>query len=300
MKWDIFLAKKIMNIFNKYISYRTASKFENWHNLFSENNNFIIHRLSNGTILKLYKDSILSKLIYEGFENKELLFIDKFLKPGDTFFDIGSNIGLHSIFASAKLKSNGRIYAFEPSIKTFNRLNENVLLNNLNSTIQTFQIGISNKNETLILNVSEDGHDAWNSFSKLLHINLTLKEEISVKRLDDFIFDNSIKPDTVTFIKIDVEGWELHVLSGLEKLIYSKDFNPIFLIEFTEENAFRTGYSCRDIYLYLVSKGYRWYDYNEVDNEVYESPLKAYYPYENLIALKPEQLENLKKRLQAE
>ncbi|WP_231461841.1 FkbM family methyltransferase [Pedobacter sp. Leaf132] len=300
MNIDILLAKKIINLFSKYITYRTTSEAEKWQNLFHENDAFIVHGLSNGTRLKLYKDSILSKLIYEGFENKELLFIDKFLKPGDTFFDIGSNIGLHSIFASAKLKKDGYIYAFEPSVKTFNRLNENVSLNNLKSIITTFQMGISDKNETLYLNVSEDGHDAWNSFSKLQHINLSLKEEISVIRLDDFIFDNAIKPDTVTFIKIDVEGWELHVLGGLEKLIHSKDFNPVFLIEFTEENAFRTGYSCRDIYSYLVNKGYKWYGYDELNNEVYESPLKAYYPYENLIALKPERLNNLRIRLQAE
>lgn len=297
MKFDIYVAQKIANLLDKYLLYRQKNKITDWDSLFKNDKLFFEILLSGNIKFNLYKDSVLCKLIFNGFEEKEQLFITKFLKLGDTFFDIGANIGLHSLVAAEILKKDGHVYSFEPSRKTFERLQQSILINNFSETITGCNVGVSNKREKLILNESANGHDAWNSFAQMKHVSLPNKIEVETYRLDDFIKDKNITINDISLIKIDVEGWELMVLVGLDKLLDDADFNPCFMIEFTEENIFSAGYSSKELYNYLLDRGYAWFEYDGLSNTVSCSPLKAYYPYENLIAIKSNNLENLKKRL---
>src|SRR6476659_297550 len=88
-------------LIRKAKNYRSKRKeaiaVKNWEGLFSTNKSFI-YTFDNDIKINLYKDSILCRFIYEGFENDELLFVKKMLKQGDTFIDIGANIGLFSLY----------------------------------------------------------------------------------------------------------------------------------------------------------------------------------------------------------
>ena len=65
-----------------------------------ENMSYIIKKFRNGGKMKLEKDNLLSRAIYnEFFEANELDFINRTLRKGDTFIDVGANIGLFSIIA---------------------------------------------------------------------------------------------------------------------------------------------------------------------------------------------------------
>ena len=56
-------------------------------------------------------------------------WIERSIKPGDVFYDIGANVGAYSLIA-AKVTGNGaRIFAFEPSAATFHDLSRNILHN---------------------------------------------------------------------------------------------------------------------------------------------------------------------------
>jgi len=285
-KIDISIARKMVNLLNKYIQLRNPETKDKWERNFSNNVTKLEFETGNGFKINLYNDSLLSKLIYCGFEDNEVTFITNLVKPGDIFFDIGANIGFHSLNAMTVLKNSGAIYAFEPTPSTYNRLLENIQLNNGEKLIHAFNLGLSDKNEKLMLNTSSNGHDAWNSFAKLEHVNMDNEVLVNVIRLDEFISKQQIEIDKISLIKIDVEGWELMVLDGMETLFLNQNFRAYFLIEFTEENAFRAGYSCRDIYNYMLSRGYKWFSYDTTINKLVPSPLKAYYPYENLIAVK--------------
>lgn len=65
--------------------------------------------------------------------------------------DIGAQVGLYTLFA--KYLPESTFYSFEPFSVTYNLLNENVKLNNLNN-VNTFNLGISDKEGTCILNTS--------------------------------------------------------------------------------------------------------------------------------------------------
>jgi FkbM family methyltransferase len=283
---DVKIARFCLKILNFYIKKRTFVKplpteDEIWNSLF-ETNNYIIHKLENDIKLQLYKDSILCRLIYFGFEEKEITFIKRFLKNGDVLLDIGSNIGLFSLYASQIVGNEGQIYAIEPTPETFKRLEGNINLN-LFKNIRTFNIGLSNEKATLKFNISNDGHDAWNSFAKLNELENSSSVEVEVTTLDSFLNENNIIH--IDLVKLDVEGWEKFVLQGGKELI-TKSSSPVFMIEFTEENAFAAGYYCGEIYDVMKKYGYQWYTYDVDNNELDKEEKRLHYPYNNLIAVK--------------
>lgn len=248
-------------------------------------NHFLDHQLGNSATIRLYKDSILSPLIVEGFEIDEEGFIKKFLKQGDIFLDIGANIGLHSIYGALAVGERGMVYAFEPTPVTYQRLKENILLNKLENSIIPINLGISNETGTLTLNYSTDGHDAWNSFTHLSHIDLSNSIEVNVSTLDHAISQLNIETNKISLIKIDVEGWEMHVLKGAMSFM-ENNHGVAFLVEYTDQNAISAGYCTRDIYRYMENLGYLWFSFSAKTMTYYPSPLKLNYPYENLIAVK--------------
>lgn len=277
-----FTAGKISRMMRGYQKYQDnkiiRAANESWNNLFKEKS-FFEFNLENGIKINLYKDSVLSRLIYNGFEKEETDYLTKILKQGDVFVDIGSNIGLFSLIASKIVGDEGTVLSFEPTPLTFSRLNENVKLNNLKN-INTKNIGLSDKEGDLNFYVSNNGHDAWNSFAPSQDNKLERSIQVSVSTLDVELKD--IDKSKIKLVKIDVEGWEKFVLYGGEEFFIK--YRPIVMVEFTEENTFNAGYPVYDIYDVMQDFGYEWYRISE--GELIKEEKKLHYPYDNLIALK--------------
>lgn len=251
---------------------------KSWNRLFNEKD-FFEFNLNNDVKINLYKDSILSRLIYDGFEKEETDYVASILKEGDVFIDIGANIGLFSLIASKIVGDLGLVISFEPSPNTFIRLVENVKLNTINN-IDVRNIGLSDKKEELVFFVSKNGYDAWNSFAPR-HDNI-LEESISVPVSTLDLELNDIDKSKIKLVKIDVEGWEKFVLFGGKDFLIN--YSPVVMIEFTEENAFNAGYPVYDIYDIMKDFGYMWY--RIIKGELVLENKKMRYPYDNLIAIK--------------
>jgi FkbM family methyltransferase len=235
--------------------------------------------LKNNVKINLYKDSVLSEIIYDGFEEEEIYFITSTLKKGDIFIDIGSNIGLFSLLASKIVGNNGKVICFEPDPKTFKRLGENINLNDFKN-IDSRNIGLSEKDGELIFYVSKNGYDAWNSFAPSQDNKLESQIQVRVSTLDFEL--RNIEKSKISLVKIDVEGWEKFVLRG--GMTFFNDYSPIVMVEFTEQNTFNAGYPVHDIYDFMINLGYQWYRIN--NGELNLEKKKLYYPYDNLIAIK--------------
>ena len=258
-------------------------------NVFGKKNESIVYDF-NGIKLNLKKSSKLSEyILFDDFENEELLFTKRFLRAGDVFIDIGSNIGLFALSASNIVGGVGKVYAFEPGPETFLVLTENIALNKF-TNILPFQCGISNEEGILLLNTSTD-FDAWNTFTKLdtmeAHTSSMYnnKVEVSTIRLDKFLQDQRVNSNSISLIKIDVEGWEKFALLGSVNLLRA-DNAPAILIEFTEENTWRAGYTCHELYDIIESYGYSLFRYNSVMNTLIPEIKRLQYPYDNLVAIK--------------
>lgn len=251
---------------------------EYWNGLFN-GNIFFEYNLNNDVKINLYKDSILSRLIYDGFEKEETDFIEKILKEGDVFVDIGTNIGLFSLLAAKIVGTEGKVLCFEPAPSTFYRLKENVTLNNFKN-IHIKNIGLSDEPGELTFYVSNNGYDAWNSFAPSQDNKLESSIQVPVSTLDFELKD--INKSKIKLVKIDVEGWEKFVLNGGKEFFI--EFSPIVMVEFTESNTFNAGYSVHEIYDIMQDFGYVWYTVK--NKTLILETKKLYYPYNNLIAIK--------------
>ena len=152
--------------------------------------------------------------------------------------------------------NNIKCYSFEPNPKTFQILSNIVIFNKLVEKIFPFNIGLGNKEEVLSLHpgVQDSGHSTF-----LPHPDFkdTSIGEIGIETFDNWRIKNNIElPQTPKWIaKIDVEGFELNVLKGMEKSLKAKAFIGIS-IEILEHTLALNKNKPSEIEDYLISVGY--------------------------------------------
>ena len=140
-------------------------------------------------------------------EPRDMLFCAHLLRPGDTFLDVGSNVGSYSVIASKIC--GAKSIAIEPIAKTVEQLRDNVRLNDIEGLVTVLQLGVSDHEGILRFTASEN---ALNRVARADDKDVT---EISVRRLDDIM---AAEPDPI-FIKVDVENHERQVVSGAQQLL---------------------------------------------------------------------------------
>lgn len=143
-------------------------------------------------------------------------YIKKYGKPGTTFLDIGAHIGTQTLIMSQVAGKNGLVIAFEPQKKIYRELIMNMQLNDISNAL-TLNCALSNKTGFVSLGEEVPNNEGARFVCK------TGKEKVPAFKLDDFQLDN------ISFIKIDVENYELEVLEGAKETI--KRNRPVMLIE---------------------------------------------------------------------
>ena len=138
-----------------------------------------------------------------------------------TFWDIGGNIGLYSIYAAVKYQ-NIDVTTFEPSTSNLQTLSRNISINNLNEKIKICQLPLTDKNNSFLMmkesSLKEGG--ALNVFGENFDYEgnkFTEKNSYKIYGTSiNYLLDNKIleKPD---YIKIDVDGIEHLILLGADK-----------------------------------------------------------------------------------
>jgi len=206
-----------------------------------------------GARLALPCDSQLSALIFRGdFEVDELCFVRAFLRPGDVVFDIGANIGLYSVIAGRAVGPTGRVFAFEPNPAAFTHLRHNVRINRLGNVTCVSQAA-SDTSERRDLSVVLEGWDAYSSFGTITG-RPAQSVAVNVETIDTFVAAYGLGDKPVAFVKIDVEGWEPHVLAGATELL-SRTFAPVVQIELNAEALASAGATLDGLYKTLTDLG---------------------------------------------
>lgn len=156
----------------------------------------------------------------------EIIKVLNKVKDG-AFIDIGVNIG-QSLLKAKSINKDLHYLGFEPNPSCVNYVEELIRSNCFTNTI-IIPSGISNTTEILELNF----YQKWSADSSAsLDRNLRPSKKILYKKavqVVDFPMIENIIPEEVGIIKIDVEGYELFVLQGIQKLIMQK--RPILLLE---------------------------------------------------------------------
>lgn len=148
------------------------------------------------------------------------------LKDGDTFIDIGANIGYHSI-AIASALPEVKVYSFEPQNSLCKQIESSIEKNNLKN-VTLFQVGLSDEEEEVLIHIPEE-NVGGSSVIKGLNNHAAFKKSTKIKleTLDSYLSQLS----RVDVIKIDVEGHEPEALKGGFKLL--SKYKPIIVMEFS-------------------------------------------------------------------
>ncbi|HME11721.1 MAG TPA: FkbM family methyltransferase, partial [Candidatus Acidoferrum sp.] len=86
------------------------------------------------------------------FEEAEIAFVGRYVKPGMTVLDIGAHHGLYTLLASKRVGPNGRIFCFEPSTRERNALLQHLRLNRCkNVTVESLAVGSENTDAQLFV-----------------------------------------------------------------------------------------------------------------------------------------------------
>lgn len=246
---------------------------------------YIIKMLSSSIHILLFKKANLSRELYcYGFEEAEMQFLKKYLKNDDVVFDIGANVGLFTLICSEFVGNSGTIHAFEPSPQTFNWLEQNVNSNKLKNVILN-QLAVSDKDGTIGFHLSEEGYDAFNSIVKPSKGSNYISQTVNCLTLDSYVEKHQLQ-GKIQIIKIDVEGFEISLLSGASRIL-SAENAPDLVVEFTESNAENAGFTCAQLYAKIVGFGYELFHYNAETNSLIPEPeAMSYVKYKNLVATK--------------
>ena len=138
------------------------------------------------------------------------------------FYDVGANIGTHSIALSNIFKNKIVIRAFEAQSNIYEMFNQSIRINNLNN-IELYHNAVSDKNDEII-KIDLPDYSKHNNFGGLeLFKPFQNSDNVQMQKSGIFEDVKTIKLDIfneeVDFIKIDVEGMENLVLKGSKNLI---------------------------------------------------------------------------------
>ncbi len=172
--------------------------------------------------------TMLPTLLTEDYENLEFEAISRLINLGEVFLDIGSNIGIWSLYVSRLVGPTGEVIAVEPNPNTLALLERNLDRNpELARVVSVAPLAISNFNGTANFESTDYlGTSHLLSNSRMKDFSSTKVELVEVSTLDHLILDYEINP---TFVKCDVEGFEAYVIEGGESYLRAK--KPKILIE---------------------------------------------------------------------
>lgn len=82
---------------------------------------------------------------YTTKEPETLEWIERYVRSGDVFYDIGANIGLYSLFAAKRLGGKCKVYAFEPEALNYAQLSRNIFLNGLSGIVVPCCVAVTDR-----------------------------------------------------------------------------------------------------------------------------------------------------------
>ncbi len=196
----------------------------------------------------------MARMLTRGFriEPSGLDYVRTTLRPGDTFIDIGANVGLFTLTAARAVGPGGRVYAFEPSSRERAYLERNIRQNGFDNVVVA-PCALADAPGELDILIASDG--GLNSFARNKHPEQQVErmERVSVVTLDDFVKRNAI--GDIRLIKIDVEGAEHLVIAGASETLGRRPA-PELLCEFCDDTAAGFGSSGAALYDAFTSRGY--------------------------------------------
>ena len=192
------------------------------------------------------------------------------LGQGDTFVDVGANVGYYSLLASKLVAKTGRVVAIEASPMIYTQLKRNLELNGT-TNVRTVNEAASDRAETVALyhgpthNTSQTSIIAGNGFA--------YEGEVAARPLCEILSASEI--ETARIVKIDVEGAEWSVIAGLAPCLARTRHDLEILVEVSPARLAVFGRDANDVIATFSDAGFHPYTIaNDYSSLRYLPPLR--------------------------
>jgi len=185
--------------------------------------NFQMHLCARKAGLDPKENSINKQLILDrARERRATEIMQDFIEPDDVILELGANIGYYVCMESRILSDQGYIYAVEPSPENVALLKANIALNQVKQ-VEVFNMAMSDKTGTAKLFMGP----ACNLHSLVDRSDKSERDfiEVQTDSVDHFL--EGKKP--ITFLRMDVEGYETIILDGMQETLRSPSLTKLFI-----------------------------------------------------------------------
>ncbi len=194
--------------------------------------------------------------LYSSIPSSEIKYLSQLVDKDGIVIDIGANVGRYTR-TFANLCPKGQVIAFEPGSWAFRRLWFATIFLRARLKVRIYQTALGSQNALMDLKIpiKESGVPRYG----LAHLGAAYDERerefeiVPVNRLDDFLIVRQLA--RIDLIKMDVEGWEYHVLCGALNMV--QQFRPIVVIEVSEILLSSAASSKSDLFELLRSLEYQ-------------------------------------------
>jgi FkbM family methyltransferase len=202
--------------------------------------------------------------------------------PGMKVADIGANQGLYTLLFSQLVGRGGVVFAFEPEPELFRALERNCAVNGA-SNVRPFRVALGDEDRTAVL---QRGLLHWgdNRLGLSRDVAAWLQVEVAMKRLDGLLGG-----ERLDFVKLDVQGYELAVLRGMEKTLAGSPRLKVYF-EFWPHGLEQAGTGPDEVIDFFVERGFAVVE-PASGRECKSAPrMRGKAAYTNLIAWRPGRL----------
>ena len=165
--------------------------------------------------------------INQTYEPETLDLILKHLRPGDVFVDVGANIGVFTLPASKRVGQQGRVIAAEASTDIYTYLQRNVEANGARQ-VTVLNCAICDFTGSVPFYPAPKEKFGMGSLGAQFGAKPV---DVPARTLDKVLEEVAV--EHVAVIKVDVEGFEVSVFRGAEKLLRGKE-PPLVVFEFCD------------------------------------------------------------------
>ena len=193
-----------------------------------------VRRRRDGLLVDVDSRNVIDwNLLFRGEYEPQMGALLRILVPqGGVAIDVGANVGAHTLTLSRAVGSTGCVLAFEPNPITRAALRRNVDLNGF-SNIHIYDCALGASAQVLPLRVPRIGTPEYanQGLASLVALETPHEEvRVQVRTLDQI--DAEGRFTRLDLVKIDVQGYECHVLEGMRGVLDA--YGPALIFEFED------------------------------------------------------------------
>jgi len=181
------------------------------------------------------------------FDRRELRALQRTLRPGDVFLDLGAHVGFYALLAARWVGASGRVLAVEPEPTSRARLLRHVADNGL-AQVEVIEVGVSEQDETRTLRRGPPGNRGASGFLRATGEPV----EVRCRPVAALLAERGIA--RVAAAKLDLEGFEHRVLRAWLAPLPAAERPRLLVVEHHPEQIAAAGGDTRAL---LADLGYQ-------------------------------------------